>query len=204
MLEEVSLFADEQATTHGWQHRRDELLLSGGKLLLPTTESLGQGIMRTEYRSLVVHGDLNASNVIIGDGDRTILIDYRTTTRGPRAVDYASMHASVRLSRAACDQPPQNAVDDERAEYALWQHDWKASEDWWTGSGEPSYWLEVAARLMRLASVRVEDLTRTEHAATCLWYALRVFRVRELPKDAKLRLLIWMSALERVLADAAR
>jgi hypothetical protein len=52
---------------------------------------------------------------------------------------------------------------------------------------------------MRLEAQRLPDVEPLEHAATCFLYAMRVFRVRALSKDARLRLLIWISALSRVL-----
>jgi hypothetical protein len=201
---EISLFADDQASKHGWQHRRDELLLSGGKLVLPSDDdSLGMGLLHMDYRTTVVHGDLNGSNVIVGENGQSILIDYRDTTRGPRALDYASMHASIRLSLSCRERPVSKATDDEAAEYQLWQNDWTSGLESWRSShgSEPPFWLAAAAHLMYLASNRLPDLSRAEHAATCWLYALRVFRVRQLEKEARLRIMIWMSALERILAD---
>lgn len=199
----ISSFADDQAEAHGWKHRGDELRMEGGKLVLPTDESLGAGLLHMDYRSSVVHGDLNASNVIIGDDARSILIDYRHTTRGPRALDYASMHASIRLSTVASERPVERVAGDEALEYRLWDHDWSSGEDWWPAKApdEPPYWLSAAAHLMELVADRLPDLTRAEHATTCWLYALRVFRVQDLPESARLRILIWMSALQRVLED---
>lgn len=196
-------FADDQAEAHGWNRRRNKLSVEGGRLVLPTDSTIGAGLLHMDYDSAVVHGDLNASNVIIGDDERSILIDYRHTTRGPRTLDYASMHASIRLSRPAQGRPLERVARDEADEYRLWQHDWSTEEDWWPAQAPdpPPYWLAAAAHLMALASGRLPDLTRAEHAATCWLYALRVFRVQELAPDARLRILIWMSALQRVMAD---
>ena len=204
--ERISDFADDQADAHGWQHRRDELRVKGGKLVLPTAEAIGGGLLHMDYRTAVVHGDLNASNVILGDAERSILIDYRHTTRGPRALDYASMHASIRLSDPARKQSIDSVAADEAHEYSLWQHDWGDREGWWPpgASGEPPYWLTAAATLMGVTGQRLPDLSRAEHAATCWLYALRVFRVRALDKDARLRILIWLSALQRVLAEESK
>ncbi len=196
-------FADDQAEAHGWNRRRNQLSVEGGKLVLPTDSTIGAGLLHMDYDSTVVHGDLNASNIIIGDDERSILIDYRHTARGPRALDYASMHASIRLSRPAQERPLERVARDETEEYRLWQHDWSSEEDWWPPQApEPApYWLAAAAHLMALASSRLPDLTRAEHAATCWLYALRVFRVQDLAPDARLRILTWMSALQRVMAD---
>lgn len=196
----IDEFAFEMSETHGWGHRLDELRVKGGKLVLPTDETIGAGLFHMDYDSAVVHGDLNASNVIIGDDQRSILIDYRHTTRGPRALDYASMHASIRLSHSALHQDLESVANDERLEYRLWQHNWNSQKPWWSGKGfEPPYWLRAAAEVMVL-SERLPDLSQTEYAATCWLYAMRVFRVEDLGSDARLRILIWMSALQRVLA----
>jgi CheY-like chemotaxis protein len=200
---DIELFADDLATRYGWTHRRNELLLPGGKLVLPSDENMGTGLLHMDYRTTIAHGDLNGSNVILGDGGRSILIDYRHTARGPRALDYASMQASVRLGISCRDRPADQAALDEGYEYRLWQHNWRTGDEWWPSASpdEPPYWLVAAAHLMRLTAERLPDLTRAEHAATCWLYALRVFRVRDLDKDTRLRLLIWISALDRVLAD---
>lgn len=199
----VKEFADDQAEAHGWKHRQDELRMDGGKLVLPADDSIGAGLLHMGYNSSVIHGDLNASNVIIGDDERSILIDYRHTARGPRALDYASMHASIRLSDPAKERPLDRVPRDEVLEYRLWEHDWLSGEEWWPPQAPepPPYWLSAAAELMYLANSRLPDLSRAEHAATCWLYALRVFRVRDLGPDARLRILIWMSALQRVLSD---
>jgi CheY-like chemotaxis protein len=87
---DIEDFADEHATTYGWQHRRNELRLPGGKLHLPDAEDTGRGLLHRSFRTAVVHGDLNASNVILADDERSIIIDYRHTTRGPRTMDLAA------------------------------------------------------------------------------------------------------------------
>jgi Phosphotransferase enzyme family len=200
----VQAFADDQAEANGWQHRNDELRVKGGKLLLPTHESMGSGLLHMPYRSTVVHGDLNGSNVIIGDDQRSILIDYRHTARGPRALDYASMHASIRLSAPARERPVDQVAQDEALEYRLWEHEWGSGRDWWPmrAPGKAPFWLRAAAVLMERA-YELPGLTRAEYAATCWLYALRVFRVEDLEATARLRILIWMSALQKVLADEA-
>ncbi|MEZ5078905.1 MAG: phosphotransferase [Solirubrobacterales bacterium] len=201
----IQSFADDQAEANEWQHRGDELRVSGGKLVLPSEDTIGMGLLHMGYRSTVVHGDLNASNVIIGNDNRSILIDYRHTARGPRALDLAAMHASLRISRTAQGQPAEQAAKDEALEYRLWEHNWSSDEAWWPAQAatDPPYWLQGAAELMRVAAERLPDLTQAEHAATLWLYALRVFRVQSLEPEAKLRLLIWMSALQRVLVAEA-
>ena len=61
--------------------------------------------------------------------------------------------------------------------------------------GEPPYWGSVAACLMRLAHESLGGLSTREHAVTMLLYCLRVFRVEALGREARFRLLVWMSAL---------
>jgi CheY-like chemotaxis protein len=203
IADRIDDFADDLAEVHGWNRRRNKLSVRGGQLVLPTDSTFGAGLLHIDFYSTVVHGDLNGSNVIVGDDQRSILIDYRHTSRGPRALDYASMHASIRLSQPAQERPLERVARDETEEYRLWQHDWSSGEEWWPEQAPdpPPYWLAAAAHLMALAAVRLPDLTRAEYAATCWLYALRVFRVQSLPSEARLRMLIWMSALQRVMAD---
>jgi CheY-like chemotaxis protein len=193
----VADFAEHNGARFGARKERDELLLEGVRLRLPTDADVGAGVLRGSYGASVVHGDLNASNVIVAADDGVILIDFRHTTRGPRALDFAALHASVRLSAATGADVITEAARDAGIERLLWTHDWSSTESWWPAKepGEPPYWGSVAACLMRLAHESLGDLSTREHAVTTLLYCLRVFRVEALGREARFRLLVWMSAL---------
>ncbi len=203
--EKIDKFADSQAAAKKWQHRPGALILdgAGGKLTLPTDDDLGAGLLHMDYRTTIVHGDLNGSNVIIDDAGSSILIDYRHTTRGPRALDYASMHASIRLSPDALNEGTMSLAESEKTEYRLWR-EWKAPDVWWSERAGPApYWLQAAGMLMRITGEHLPDLRRAEYVATCWLYAMRVFRVSQLDEASHLRILVWLSALQRVLAEEA-
>jgi CheY-like chemotaxis protein len=198
----VHQFADKRDAMLGARKVKDELLFSGGKIVLPSDSDVGAGALRGRFGAGIVHGDLNASNVIVSGDDDVTLIDFRYTTRGPWSLDFAALQASVRLSRGATERAAETAVQDEELERRLWLHDWSQPEGWWPAKAqkEPPYWARVSAHLMWLAHRNLETLTVEEHAGTSLLYALRVFRAANISREARLRLLVWMSALCRVLA----
>jgi thiamine kinase-like enzyme len=202
IISEVHRFADKHDAALSGRKVKDELRFEGGKISLPSNADVGSGVLRGRFGASVVHGDLNASNVIVSSRDDVTLIDFRHTTRGPWCLDFAALQASVRLSADAVEQAAERAVQAEELERRLWAHDWSKPDGWWPKQAkrEPPYWATAAARLMFLANRNLDGLTVEEHAGTTLLYALRVFRAPGLSRDARLRLLIWMSALCRVLA----
>jgi CheY-like chemotaxis protein len=195
-------FAEHHAHRFGARYTEKALVFDEGKVRLPTNADLGAGHLRGRYGARIVHGDLNASNVIVSDVGDLTLIDFRHTKRGPYAIDFAALHASVRLSPPSWTGLTPDAVKLESAEYKLWRHDWtKGPPGRPTAAPPEPYWVQVAARLMWLAFSSLEGLTRIEYASTCMLYALRIFRVATLDPEARLRLLTWISALCRVLDD---
>lgn len=205
LTREVSSFAEREAERFEAHKVGPTLRLKGGKLNLPTNSDFTAGKMRGHFSTSVVHGDMNASNVVISDDDHVILIDFRHTTRGPWALDFAALQASVRLSDPCCENMPAGAPAALQLEQRLWKHDWSSSEPWWPKEAgrEPPYWASAAACLMQLANDSLEGATAHEHAATSLLYALRVFRVASLSRESKLRLLVWMSVLRDILKRPA-
>jgi CheY-like chemotaxis protein len=194
---EVSEFAERKAEVLDAHKVGNTLRLKGGKLTLPSGDDLGDGELRGTFGASVVHGDMNASNVILSDEGHVILIDFRHTTRGPRALDFAALQCSIRLSHPDGENAISSAVVDLQTEKRLWDHDWSRDSAWWpqTARKQPPYWARAAACLMELAHTSLQGLTTHEHAATTLFYALRIFRVASLDTQSRFRLLVWISAL---------
>jgi CheY-like chemotaxis protein len=195
-------FAERKSHLVGARHTEDALVFADGKVRLPTGSDVGAGHLRGRYGARIVHGDLNASNVIVSDAGDLTLIDFRHTTRGPYAIDFAALHASVRLSPPNWRGCAADAIKLEAAEYKLWRYDWTTGPPRRPSAAPPEpYWVQVASTLMRLAFSSLDGLTRAEYAGTCLLYALRIFRVTTLDTEAHLRLLLWISALCRILDE---
>lgn len=162
---------------------------------------------------------------------RSILIDYRQTCRGPVFVDFAALQTSLRLLPVEIDLPDAEI-------HARLQREWQVWELLWTKpiSDLPdldttqdlgpeflcSLELGRLARLnfeagAHLASGGIERKTaEREYAATCLLYALRIYKINRLGLDlvptadgsgfkdlrhqAKLRLAVWIRQLSEVLS----
>jgi CheY-like chemotaxis protein len=201
-LSAIREFAGSSAVRNlGCSLTGDRLHLGESSVRLPTDTDLGAGRLRRRYASSIVHGDLNASNVIVAESGTSRLIDFRHTTRGPATIDFAALQTSVRLTPDAC----QHAADDGRGvqvlERRLWAHDFAVDHAWWPEqSGEPiPFWAQASAALRVSAADGVPEVDSEEHAMTCLLYALRVFRVVAIPPAARLRLLIWIAELIAIL-----
>lgn len=196
--DQVREFAARVADSHGGRVAGDHLVLEGGKVPLPV--NLGRGRFRDPYESCVVHGDLNASNVLVDDEGHVLLIDFRHTTRGPRSLDFCGLQTSVRLSVPALeDGRERSPLAQFRSEQELWGKPWHF-EDLPSRAGATSpYWYQVSVHLLRHAYRCLPQLDPKEHAVTALLYALRFVRVHQLGDEARFRLLLWMGALVEVI-----
>lgn len=201
VVERIVDFARNHAAEFDGQWDDGAVVFKGGKITLPGRELLGSGHLRCRYSESIVHGDLNAGNVIVSSDDDVTLIDFRHTTRGPVALDLAALHASVRLTPGEGPLTGQQILADSRIERRLWSPSFDESSEWWPkrAADRPPYWAEVSATLIGIGS-RL-GITHQEHIVTMLLYALRVARVKELTPDARMRLLVWIAALERALAE---
>ncbi|HEY3285081.1 MAG TPA: phosphotransferase [Armatimonadota bacterium] len=202
VLENARDFAERIASDLGLRKRRDEIQFDGGRLRIPH-DILGSGSMRASYPSCIVHGDMNAENVICADDDRVMCIDYRYTGWGPRTLDFAALQTSIRLAPPAVVRGLPQQLGDLRHERSVWDEGWSedAIDDGKCNDAAVlPFWAQVSRELLLLARANFDGLTQQEHAATCLLWALRVFRVKDLSQAAKLRLLVWMSWLNDVLS----
>ena len=194
----VESWAKANAEKLGFRLAGDKLLVPDGQpLRLPTVDLLSSGRLRNDYIACISHGDMNASNVIVAGTGKLTLIDFRHTARGPAAIDFAALQASIRLTpqslKAATDMPGEL----ERLERRLWRSEaiGRFETTWDARAGTMPYWAQASDRLNALAQARLSNIPAADRIATHLLYALRVFRVSLLPVAARLRLLIWMSAL---------
>jgi CheY-like chemotaxis protein len=173
------------------------------KLELPSAKFYGDAKVRTSYHAGVIHGDLNATNVLILDEDRMRLIDFRHARVGPIAVDFAALETSVRLAGdlgSVIDTGLFSILDSERrAVKQPWRED--TGKD--AGAKPPPYWAEVSNHIGRLCRKVTEDkVSQREYWATCLLFALRIFRPNSLGREKRIRLIPWIAALRWALADS--
>jgi len=199
-IETARSFSEQRAHEFGARKVGNELIFENdNKVWLPTDQTLGAGYLRGKFNERIVHGDLNASNVIVSDDGDLTLIDFRHTARGPYAIDFAALHASIRLSPPSWQGCAREAVKIETNEFRLWRQDWTQADRRPADAPPLPYWIQVASTLMRLAFSSLNGLTKREYASTCLLYALRIFRIEKLDAEVRFRLLLWISALCRVL-----
>ena len=197
---ELITFAHSHGSDYGVVPDENELLASGGKLVLPTEEFYGGPHIRREFTPSVIHGDLNSKNVLISDDGRVRLIDFRYAAVGPVATDFAALETSVRLS-----DDPGAALNDGllslwTAEKRIVQRVWQPRPEDPDDPALDPFWRQVSTALGRLAREVVPALSRDEYLATCLLYALRLSRVRRLGTERRMRLVPWIAALHMSLS----
>ena len=173
------------------------------KFELPSATFYGAARVRTSYHAGVIHGDLNATNVLILDDNRVRLIDFRHARVGPIATDFAAQEASVRLAGDL-----DSVLGDgffrllERERRAVKQP-WRSPPPEGTRVSEQPYWARVSEHLGRLCREVTDDkVPQREYWATCLLYALRIFRPNSLNDAKRTRLIPWIVALHWALANS--
>lgn len=177
-----------------------------GKLELPNASFYGGAKARRSYHAGVIHGDLNATNVLILDDERVRLIDFRHARVGPIATDFAAQETSVRLSgdlEALFEDGLLALLEQERR--AAMQP-WRKPPPEGVPADAPPFWMTVSAHLGGLCrSLSDDKVSAAEYWATNLQYALRVFRSNKLGSEKRLRLAVWIAALHWALSkDASR
>jgi CheY-like chemotaxis protein len=184
----------------------DDLIWRSQRIFFPGA-AMGSTALRTPYQACVVHGDMNAGNIIVAEDNRVMMIDYRHTTFGPRALDFAALESSVRLDSTNDDSSMESIVGALKDEGAIWKRIWRVSSkavpQAVTGGSSGAFWTRMSLTLMQHARINFPDMTETEYAATCFGWALRVMRVSGLSVAQRSRIIVWMSALCPVLERGA-
>jgi len=93
-----------QGKLPGIELRNEGFIWNGVKVPDPL-QTLGSAKMSRKYKSCIIHGDMNANNIITAEDGRAIMIDYRHTTVGPRALDFAALETAIRLSSVKPNSP---------------------------------------------------------------------------------------------------
>jgi hypothetical protein len=195
----IRRFLSKHAEAYGGKLTENEVVCSGTKLRLPT--GLGAGRFRDPYKACVVHGDLNASNVLVDGPDHVMLIDFRHTTRGPRCLDFCALQASARLATEPLTEANARIPATHKIERLLWSRDYSDPGQKLPAGQQLPYWARASRHLLQHAYRSLEDLNPQEHAVTALLYALRLFNAPRLSTDARFRLIVWISALAEIVAD---
>jgi CheY-like chemotaxis protein len=171
------------------------------KLELPTSKFLGSKV-HTPYHAGVIHGDLNATNVLILDEDHVRLIDFRHARVGPIATDFAALETSVRLAGDLDSVLETGLISILDSERRAVKQPWREGAPQAAGAKPPPYWAQVSEHVGRLCREVTEDkVAQREYWATCLLFALRIFRPNSLGRARRMRLIPWIAALRWALAE---
>lgn len=175
--------------------RRD----TGVGFTAPDTKALNDAftsaLFRTPFETCIVHGDMNANNVIVAEESRVIYIDFSHTGVGPRAVDFAALEASLRLATCPADLSLLASIVKEEDD--VLRRSWTKKSP---NSQSIAYWAQTSEVLARYAQDNFDGLTKKEYAATCLLWGARLFRVTQLNKVERLRILLWMLQCAKVVS----
>jgi hypothetical protein len=165
---------------------------SGRMVALPNARFLGGPNVRTSYRSGLIHGDLNARNILVGDENSVRLIDFRHARVGALAADFAAIESSVRLAAAMEDANHiENVFSVERATLTAGWSERRRDE----AVARLPYWGKVSVGIAECGRKRATPFAKREYLAACLLYAFRLFRVNDLGAEKHLRLVPWIAAL---------
>jgi CheY-like chemotaxis protein len=109
-LSAVRRWAERVAGDLGGRVSRDGILeISSLRLRVPSQDFFGLASFRGRHPACLVHGDMHGGNVLTSDG-RVCLIDFAHTGAGPRTIDGAVLHGSIRLWDAV-EGPPKGDKD---------------------------------------------------------------------------------------------
>ncbi len=78
--------------------RRHKFVGDGFSLPLPSTNDLGVGVLKSEYPTCLVHGDLHGGNLLLTSEGQLSMIDFANTGFGPRFIDGAALGSAIRLT----------------------------------------------------------------------------------------------------------
>jgi len=214
VLDVVRKIAGKLENDFKGSQRGHELLVGTATLNLPG-DILDKKIFSRPSPGCVVHGDLHCDNVLVGDRNAPMLIDYFSVGDGPRTIDLATLESNVRLlallrpdtiGRYVADSRPESEIISEiltigATEIDVWNAVWRKSTPTPEDTTVP-LWARASIRLGELARANFDSdplLTEEEYAATCMMWALRLFKVKDMPARNLVRLLVWISNLVRVL-----
>jgi CheY-like chemotaxis protein len=201
----------------------DGALEIGGTILaIPRMNILGGGKFVAEIPACLVHGDMHGSNIMLeldeqnGDGlqktlSRVCLIDYRSAGPGPRATDFVTLQASLRLADAklilaeVCGDPEPEELSNEDLARAVVIAAKRTNAEARllrvisSGAGAPDegalgpFWEALDFEIISAMSRNFADLTIGEYLAASIPFTLRYFGYGIGP-IARVRFLAWISA----------
>ena len=194
--------------------RGNELLIGGATVSLPG-DILDKKIFSRLSPGCVVHGDMHCDNVLVGERNVPMLIDYFSVGNGPRAIDLATLESNVRLlallrfdevgSYIPDPRPDKEVISEILAlgtlEEGVWNTVWRPDATIIEETKAP-LWARASIHLGKLARKNFEkepSLTEGEYAATCMMWGFRLFKVKDLSEANRVRLLVWISNLVGVL-----
>jgi CheY-like chemotaxis protein len=197
--------------------RDGELEIGGTKLTIPRKNIFGGAKFLAAMPARLVHGDMHGSNVMLelstgADGDRSLsrvcLIDYRSAGPGPRATDFLTLQASIRIADAKAivrdilDGREEASFTDAGLAAAIaraaGRRDAEAARleepevEPGNRHGVP-YWEVLDYELVHAMQENFSDMAMFEYLASALPFTMRYFGYR-IEAVTRVRLLAWLSA----------
>jgi CheY-like chemotaxis protein len=153
------------------------------------------GVMRAKVQGVVIHGDLNADNVLTDSESEFSLIDYRYTGIGPAAIDAAALLVSLRLSSCRFSGKNLSEVwDGIFSEAELIRYLSKGVVDAAVSAKWP-YWEKQSIVVVESFRESFPEVSFSEIIRTLFLYTLKVVRIEALEKPGRLALIAWLCAL---------
>jgi CheY-like chemotaxis protein len=190
-------FRELQAQYPATEYRDGELNYNGIHVPSPL-QTFGSGKLRRSYKTCIVHGDFNANNIITGEDGRAIMIDFRHTSIGPRALDFAGLEGSIRIGTVRRDTTVEHVLKAFRQERVTWRRNWDPDQQFSPIDPDIPYWRKISSQLASLAKMNFPDLSALEYACTCFGWSVRMLRV-QLSFEQRLRLVCWMGHLSYII-----
>jgi hypothetical protein len=181
-------------------------------LELPSSKLFTDVAFTEEVDGCIVHGDMHCDNILVIAGNRPNLIDYYYVGNGPRSLDFATLESSVRLldlkDRFGDQDSTENGLDDGMRQIVnMLQSEEQILATVWPKAppkhdASQPFWVQASIHIARLAQLNVDHIPVKEYAATCVMWAMRLLKVKELTTRQKVRLLVWISPFVKMLKSS--
>lgn len=198
----ISRWARSIAAESGGQYdqARSTLRVGDNVISVPDLKSIALGATQRPLPTCLVHGDLHGGNILLTKSGRLCLIDFAHSGFGPRAIDPAVLHGSVRLWDTH-DFPGEDSWTDRFAWLsARAQSEQSRAIALLEGapvvSGAAPPWRQVADRIDQRTLLCFDDMEAIELLTTCQLQAVRLMTL-PVGTEGLLRILCWYDGLHR-------
>lgn len=180
---------------------------------LPPKAMLASGGLTTPTPGCLVHGDMHGGNIVIDQRGRAYLIDYRNAGMGPRLIDFAALHATLRFAHVELidvnkrgntwpEKYDGELIESISRSYFAEQRILGSSAQTRDTRLHKERWMSGVMELGRASRINFKQHECQEAMWTNFAYCLSLFRFVHLEWYRKLRLLTWLGALTTHLSEA--